>query len=115
MERRQYHASYLRNRVHVAVKPFPAMHGELTGSFWVRINGRTGTGDIIVALYYRPPDQGDQVDETLYRQIETASLSQARSSWGTSTFLISVGRTAQQYIGNPGDSWNALMKTSISK
>ncbi|GAB0203910.1 high affinity cAMP-specific and IBMX-insensitive 3',5'-cyclic phosphodiesterase 8B [Grus japonensis] len=36
-----------------------------------------GTGDIIVGVCYRPPDQGDRVDEALYRQIGAASHSQA--------------------------------------
>lgn len=43
-------------------------------SLWVRIKGRTH--DIVVGVYYRPPDQEDQTDEDLYRQIEAASCSQ---------------------------------------
>ncbi|GAB0204363.1 hypothetical protein GRJ2_002901900 [Grus japonensis] len=50
---------------------------QLTKSLWVRIKGSTGTGDVIVGVYYRPPDQGDQVDEAPYRQIGAASHSQA--------------------------------------
>ena len=46
-------------------------------SLWVRIKGRAGTGDIIVGVCYRPPDQEDQADEALYRQIGAASCSQA--------------------------------------
>ncbi|GAB0210046.1 hypothetical protein GRJ2_003470400 [Grus japonensis] len=46
-------------------------------SFWIRIKGRAGTGDILVGVCYRPPDQGDRVDEALYRQIGAASRSQA--------------------------------------
>ncbi|GAB0205366.1 hypothetical protein GRJ2_003002200 [Grus japonensis] len=44
---------------------------------WVRIKGRTGTGDIIAGVCYRPPNQEDRADEALYRQIEAASHSQA--------------------------------------
>ncbi|GAB0209553.1 hypothetical protein GRJ2_003421000 [Grus japonensis] len=51
------------------------MDEELTKSLWVRIKGRAG--DIIVGVCYRPPDQGDQADEALYRQIGAASCSQA--------------------------------------
>jgi len=36
---------------------------EPTKSLWVRIKGRAGTGDIIVGVCSRPPDQ----DEALYR------------------------------------------------
>ncbi|GAB0209401.1 hypothetical protein GRJ2_003405800 [Grus japonensis] len=53
------------------------MDEELTESLWVRIKGRAGAGDIIVGVCYRPPDQGDQADEALYRQIGAASHSQA--------------------------------------
>ncbi|GAB0208248.1 hypothetical protein GRJ2_003290500 [Grus japonensis] len=35
------------------------MEEEPTKSLWVRIKGRAGTGDIIVGVCYRPPDQGD--------------------------------------------------------
>ncbi|GAB0208910.1 hypothetical protein GRJ2_003356700 [Grus japonensis] len=50
------------------------MDEELTESLWVRIKGRTGAGDIIVGVCYRPPDQEDRVDEALYRQIGAASF-----------------------------------------
>ncbi|GAB0208907.1 hypothetical protein GRJ2_003356400 [Grus japonensis] len=53
------------------------MDEELTESLWVRIKGRTGAGDIIVGVCYRPPDQEDRVDEALYRQIGAASCSKA--------------------------------------
>ena len=44
---------------------------------WVRIKGKARTGDIIVRVCYRPPDQEDWADEVLYRQIGAASCSQA--------------------------------------
>jgi len=34
-------------------------------------------GDIIVGVYYRPPDQEEEVDEAFYRQLKVASQSQA--------------------------------------
>jgi len=49
---------------------------EPTESLWVRIKARAGTGDIIVGVCYRPPDQEEWVDEGLYRQIGAASHSQ---------------------------------------
>ena len=51
------------------------MDEELTESLSVRIKGRVGTGDIMVGVYYKSPDQEDGVDEALYRQIEAASCS----------------------------------------
>jgi len=53
------------------------MDGEPTKSLWVRIKGRAGTGDFIVGVCYRPPDQEDRADEALHRQIEAASCLQA--------------------------------------
>ncbi|GAB0188002.1 hypothetical protein GRJ2_001265500 [Grus japonensis] len=53
------------------------MDEEPTESLWVRIKGRAGAGDIIAGVCYRPPDQGDQADEALYRQTGAASCSQA--------------------------------------
>ncbi|GAB0182131.1 hypothetical protein GRJ2_000678400 [Grus japonensis] len=53
------------------------MEEEPTESLWVRIKGRTGTGDTIVGVCYRPPAQEDRVDEAPYRQIGAASCSQA--------------------------------------
>ncbi|GAB0186968.1 mitochondrial enolase superfamily member 1 [Grus japonensis] len=53
------------------------MDEEPTKSLWVRIKGRAGAGNIIAGICYRPPDQGDQADEALYRQIGAASRSQA--------------------------------------
>jgi len=46
-------------------------------SLWVRIKGESHMGDIIVGVYYRPPDQEEEVDEAFYRQLQAASQSQA--------------------------------------
>ena len=45
---------------------------ELTESLWVRVKGKEG--DIIAGPCYRSPDQEDQEDEALYKQIGAASL-----------------------------------------
>ncbi|GAB0187348.1 hypothetical protein GRJ2_001200100 [Grus japonensis] len=52
------------------------MDEESTKSLWVKIKGRAGTGDTIVGVCYRPPDQEDGVNEALYRQTGAASCSQ---------------------------------------
>ncbi|GAB0180659.1 hypothetical protein GRJ2_000531200 [Grus japonensis] len=53
------------------------MDEESTESLWVRIKERAGTGDTIVGVCYRPSDQEDRAEETLYRQIGAALHSQA--------------------------------------
>jgi len=35
------------------------MDEESTKSLWVRIKGRTGAGDIVAEVHYRPPNQED--------------------------------------------------------
>lgn len=49
---------------------------EVTESLWVRIKGKARESDIIVRVCCRPPDQEDQVDQALYKQIGEASCSQ---------------------------------------
>jgi len=51
------------------------MDEEPNESLWLRIKGRAWTGDITVGVCYRPPDQDEQEDEALYRQIGEASHS----------------------------------------
>ncbi|GAB0183241.1 hypothetical protein GRJ2_000789400 [Grus japonensis] len=67
------------------------MDEELTESLWVRMKGRVRTGDIQVGVCNRPPDQGDGVDEAIYRQIGAASRSQA---------LVLMG-----YLSHPNICW----------
>ena len=49
---------------------------ELTERLWVRVKGKAEEGDIVVGVCYRLPNQEDQVDEALYKQIGAASRSQ---------------------------------------
>lgn len=71
------------------------MDEELMGSLWVRIKGRTGTGDIVVGVCCWPPDQEDWVDEAIDRQ-EQPHIHQPWASWETS--LQSLGGTTQPGI-----------------
>jgi len=50
---------------------------ERTESLWVRIKGQAHKGDVKVGVYYRPPDQEEEVDEAFYRQLQAASQLQA--------------------------------------
>jgi len=50
---------------------------EPTESLWVKIQGRAGMRDITVGVCYRAPEQDEQVDEALYRQIGETSCSKA--------------------------------------
>jgi len=46
-------------------------------SLRVRIKGQAHTGDTVVGVYYRPPDQEEEVNKAFYRQLKVASRSQA--------------------------------------
>ena len=81
-----------------------ASNEEQVESLWVRIKGPAQKGDITVGVYYRPPDQEEEIDET-YRQLQTAS--QPWFSWGTSTTLTSAGKTIQLGRHNPEGSHRA--------
>jgi len=50
---------------------------ERVESLWVRIKGQTRMGNTVVGVYYRPPDQEEEVHEAFYRQLKVASWSQA--------------------------------------
>jgi len=50
---------------------------ERVESLWLRIKGQAHKGDITVGVYYRPPDQEQEVDEAFYSQLKAASQSQA--------------------------------------
>lgn len=54
---------------------------ELTESLWVRLRRQEGLGDSIMGVCYRPPNQEDQEDEALFRQIGAASHSQVLVWW----------------------------------
>jgi len=46
-------------------------------SLWVRIKGQAHMDDVIVGVYYRPPDQEEEADESFCRQLKVASQSQS--------------------------------------
>jgi len=50
---------------------------ERVESLWIRIKGQPHIGNVIVGVYYRPPDQEEEADEAFYRQLQVASQSKA--------------------------------------
>jgi len=55
---------------------------EQVESLWVRIRDRGNKGNLVVGVYYRPPDQGEPTDEAFFLQLQEALCSQ---------FLILLG------------------------
>ena len=54
-------ALYVRERLECIQLGLGA-NEERVESLWVRIKGQAHTGDITVGVYYRPPDQEQEVD-----------------------------------------------------
>lgn len=73
-------------------------------SLQVRIKGRARTGDIIVRVCYRLPDQQGQGMRPSTDREEQPHIQKPWSSWGTSNVLTSVVGAVQQGTGNPGGS-----------
>ena len=48
---------------------------EQVGSLWVRIRERGNQGNLVVGVYYRPPDQEELIDEAFFLQLQEASRS----------------------------------------
>ena len=46
---------------------------EQVESLWIKIRGQANKGDIMVGVYYRPPDQGKPVDEAFLLLVREAS------------------------------------------
>ncbi|PKU34849.1 mitochondrial fission process protein 1 [Limosa lapponica baueri] len=46
-------------------------------SLWVRIRIRGNKGNLVVGVYYRPPDHGEPIDEVFLLQLQEALHSQA--------------------------------------
>jgi len=87
------------------------MDEEPTESLCVRTKGRAGTGDIIVGVCYRPPDE----DEALYKQIGGASCSQALDLLGIFNHPDTCWRDNTAGYKQSRRFLNALMITSSSK
>ncbi|XP_050769715.1 macrophage immunometabolism regulator-like [Gymnogyps californianus] len=60
------------------------MDEETAERLWVRMKDKTGKGGIVMVACYRPPDQEEQADEALCRQLGAASRSQALVFMGDS-------------------------------
>ena len=46
-------------------------------SLWIKIKDHSSEGHLVVGVYYRPPGQGEPVDEAFLLQLQEVSCSQA--------------------------------------
>jgi len=61
-------ARYIREGIDCEEMPLRNKH-EQVESLWVKVNDHTNKGQLVVGVYYRPPDQGKPVDEALLLQL----------------------------------------------
>jgi len=69
---------------------------ERVESLWVSITAKAYKTDIPVGRRYRPPNQDEEVDKSLYRQLGEVSRSLPLFLWGASTSQTSAGFIIQQ-------------------
>jgi len=63
---------------------------------WVKMRGKANKVDILLAVFYRPPNQNQEVDEVFCKRLAEVSQSLAIFLVGTSTYWTSTGHTTQQ-------------------
>lgn len=71
--------------------------------------GQAHTGDIVVDIYYRLPDQEEEIDEAFYRETKAASRSRALIITRDSNTMILLER--QHSEAQTGGSCSALIIT----
>jgi len=105
-------------------------------SFWVRIRDPGDTGNLVVGVYYRPPNQEEPTDEAFLLQLQDAPRSQAfiplgdfkppNICWKSSTASCRQSRRLLEHIENNflslvidsptrGDAVLDLLVTNASK
>ena len=57
---------------------------------WVRIKVKANKTDIIVGICYRPPNQDEEVDKTLHRQLGEVSRSLPLVPVGDFNYLLDL-------------------------
>ncbi|CAM4569974.1 unnamed protein product [Lepidochelys olivacea] len=79
---------------------------------WIKFRSVSNKGDVVVGVCYRPPDQGDEVDEAFFQQLTEVTRSQALVlmgdfnhpdiCWESNT---AVHRQSRKVLENVGDNF----------
>ncbi|CAM4574228.1 unnamed protein product [Lepidochelys olivacea] len=79
---------------------------------WIKFRSVNNKSDVVVGVCYRPPDQGDEVDEAFFQQLAEATRSHALVlmgnfnppdiSWESTT---AVHRQSRKFLENVGDNF----------
>ncbi|CAM4394956.1 unnamed protein product [Caretta caretta] len=81
---------------------------------WIKFRSVCNKSDVVVGVCYRPPDQGDEVDEAFFRQLTEASGSHALILMGDFNFPdicwesnTAVHRQSRKFLESVGDNFLA--------
>ncbi|CAM5076528.1 unnamed protein product [Eretmochelys imbricata] len=81
---------------------------------WIKFRSVCNKSDVVVGVCYRPPDQGDEVDEAFFRQLTEATRSQALILMGDFNFPdicwesnTAVHRQSKKFLESVGDNFLA--------
>ncbi|XP_065411777.1 uncharacterized protein LOC135973241 [Chrysemys picta bellii] len=79
-------------------------------SLWIKLRSVSNKGDVVVGVCYRPPDQGDEVDEAFFWQLAEVARSQALVlmgdfnhpdiCWESNTAVHRQSRTFLESVGD---------------
>ncbi|XP_065409830.1 uncharacterized protein LOC135972960 isoform X1 [Chrysemys picta bellii] len=85
---------------------------EKPDSLWIKLRSVSNKGDVVVGVCYRPPDQGDEVDEAFFWQLAEVTRSQALVlmgdfnhpdiCWESNTV---VHRQSRKFLESVGDNF----------
>ncbi|CAM5117140.1 unnamed protein product [Natator depressus] len=79
---------------------------------WIKFRSVSNKSDVVVGVCYRPPDQGDEVDEAFFRQLAEATRSHALVLMGDFNFPdicwesnTVVHRQSRKFLESVGDNF----------
>ncbi|CAM4488283.1 unnamed protein product [Lepidochelys kempii] len=79
---------------------------------WIKFRSVCNKSDVVVGVCYRPPDQGDEVDEAFFQQLTEATRSHALILMGAFNFPdicweinTAVHRQSRKFLENVGDNF----------
>ncbi|CAM4648647.1 unnamed protein product [Lepidochelys kempii] len=87
---------------------------EKSECLWIKFRSVCNKSDVVVGVCYRPPDQGDEVDEAFFRQLTEATRSHALILMGDFNFPdicwesnTAVYRQSRKFLESVGDNFLA--------
>ena len=90
-------ALYIREGIDCEEMPLRNRHRQAE-SLWVRVKDHNNKGHLVVRVYYRPPDQGEPVDEAFLLQLQEVSCLHALILMGDFNHWMPAGKATQREL-----------------